>query len=116
MLVLLVILLQIVGHLNGALALIDHPDDVVALVTIFNSTSGPNWSNNSGWLEWIARPQSLSFCSVFGVTNCSTVGPHRRVMSLNLASNNLCGMNSSSNQLVAPMFEFQSNKILSPVN
>ncbi|GAK59692.1 hypothetical protein U27_06677 [Candidatus Vecturithrix granuli] len=51
-----------------------------ALVALYNSTSGENWSNNDGW------GQTDTPCSWFGVT-CSD----SRVSELNLSSNNLSG-------------------------
>jgi len=57
-----------------------HPD-YSALMTLFNSTDGPNWDNNNGW-----GIDACDVCSWYGVT-CSS----NRVTRLNLESNNLTG-------------------------
>ena len=71
-----------IGELEseGAAALVD-PDDSLALVALFNSTGGPDWNSNAGWL---APDQPVS--NWYGVTVQSN-----RVTSVSLASNNLSG-------------------------
>ncbi|HMN29268.1 MAG TPA: hypothetical protein PKE45_14050, partial [Caldilineaceae bacterium] len=51
-----------------------------ALVTLYNSTTGANWTKKSGWLA------SNTPCSWYGIS-CTT----GRVSSINLSSNNLKG-------------------------
>jgi len=57
--------------------------DSLALVEIYNATGGPNWINNSGWLE-----DGVSLTDWFGV---QLNGEGTRVIGLNLRNNNLTG-------------------------
>jgi hypothetical protein len=55
--------------------------ECAALVALYNSSNGPNWTNNAGWL------QTNTPCSWYGVS----CGNQERVSSLNLSANQLSG-------------------------
>ncbi len=60
--------------------------DYHALMALYNSTNGPNWNNNSGWVDG-AQGVECDPCSWHGVT-CNVWG---RVTELKLQNNNLTG-------------------------
>jgi hypothetical protein len=60
-----------------------HPD-FNALVSFYNSTGGPNWTNKTGWSS---STTNCNVCSWYGVV-CNNDG---RVTALNLGLNNLTG-------------------------
>jgi hypothetical protein len=78
----------------GALAAVDNAIDRAALVDLYQSTNGPRWLNNSGWLQ-----PGTSMCTWFGVVGCDCVTntSECRVTQLQSggpvagAPNNLCG-------------------------
>lgn len=55
-----------------------------ALVDVYNSTNGPEWSDSSGWLD-----DSVSECTWFGITCTDN---HNHVVDINLSNNNLSGV------------------------
>jgi Leucine-rich repeat (LRR) protein len=62
-----------------------HPD-YAPLMALYNSTGGPNWTNNTGWVNGAAGTNCDPCNGWYGVT-CSG----GRVTSLDLANNNLSG-------------------------
>lgn len=63
-----------------------HPDDLDALIALYNATNGANWFNRSGWL---IDPDVENW---YGVTTDGTPpSPTRRVREIRLGSNNLSG-------------------------
>ena len=60
--------------------------DLAALIDFYNSTGGPNWTNNSGWIDGAAGID-CDPCDWYGVT-CNSSG---RVIGINLNNNNLNG-------------------------
>lgn len=63
-----------------------HPD-FDALMALYNATDGPNWTNNTGWVDGAAGTD-CDVCNWYGV-DCYTNG---RVSELTLASNKLNGL------------------------
>lgn len=63
-----------------------HPDDLDALIALYNATDGANWFNRSGWLT---DPDVENW---YGITTDGTPpSPTRRVKEIRLGSNNLLG-------------------------
>ncbi|GAB4478496.1 MAG: hypothetical protein OHK0057_29510 [Thermoflexibacter sp.] len=63
-----------------------HPDDLDALIALYNATNGANWFNSSGWFT---DPDVENW---YGITTDGTPpGPTRRVREIRLGSNNLSG-------------------------
>jgi YD repeat-containing protein len=58
--------------------------DCDALVSVYNTTNGPDWNRNNGWLE------NNDPCFWGGVT-CDSSEPAARVIRLSLSANNLTG-------------------------
>ncbi len=65
-------------------------DDWTALRTLYLSTDGPNWTNNSGWdqLNSATPPSNCDLANLYGVS----VDTDGRVSALNLGNNNLSGI------------------------
>ena len=80
---------QLTGCVPEALAYVSdycgappvHPDDMIALATLYNATDGPNWSDNTNWLS--DKPLS----EWYGVTT----DDEGRVTRLDLDDNQLSG-------------------------
>ena len=66
--------------------------DVYALMTLYHSTGGENWTNNEGWL-------TRSPCGWYGIT-CS---PFDYVIGINLTTNNLQGSLPPELAFIAPV-------------
>ena len=82
-----------------------HPDSI-ALMAIYNSTDGPNWTDNTGW------GQDCEPCNWFGVT-CND---SNRVETLVLLNNNLTGsLPSEINQLTEMKNLFMDQNALNGV-
>ncbi len=77
------------------------PSDSLALVDIYNSTNGGNWSNNSGWLSAQVKDWN-------GITVISG-----RVSAIDLGANNLSGSvsNSIGNLDVLQILEMDNNNM-----
>jgi surface protein len=72
-----------------------HPD-YDALMALYNSTNGPNWTDNTGWIDGTAGT-NCDPCSWYGVT-CNGAG---RVICIDLDGNPDCLFNSAEgNNLV----------------
>ncbi|MCG8605218.1 T9SS type A sorting domain-containing protein, partial [bacterium] len=80
--------------------------DSLALVDLYNSTDGPNWTNNSNWLSDLPLP------AWFGVTV-----ENDRVTSLDLSRNNLAGPLPSSIGDMGGLKDvfLQGNKLTGPI-
>lgn len=72
--------------------MLDCPNpDSDALIAIYNSLDGPNWNNNSGWVEGVAGT-SCDPCNFNGGTWAGVVcNSDERVITLSLAGNGLEG-------------------------
>lgn len=65
----------------------EHPD-YAPLMALYNSTNGPNWSHNSGWVDGAAGTNCDPCNAWIGVT-CDSIS---RVSEIKLNTNNLNGM------------------------
>jgi len=107
---------------------INHPD-YVALMALYNSTDGTNWTNNDGWREG-ANGESCDPCNFNGSTWTGIeCGSNGRVIIIGLASNNLVGNLPSfsgldsieqiviwNNPISGPIPEFEGLESLSFIN
>lgn len=102
----LIIALSVLG-LQSADAQCDHPD-YDALIELYNSTEGANWTNNSGWAEGAAgtRCDPCAFPRWYGVA-CE----NGRVTILNLSDNNLTGSLPASLSDVLVNVNFSKNNL-----
>lgn len=73
------------GFWNSIKGQCDHPD-FDALVALYNSTEGPNWYNNNGWVEGVAGT-NCDLCSWYGI-QCDE---QNRVNRITLNTNRLSG-------------------------
>ncbi|MEM7129107.1 MAG: leucine-rich repeat domain-containing protein [Chloroflexota bacterium] len=75
-----------------------------ALVALYNSTDGPNWANNSGWLQ-----TNTPCTNWFGVATCE----NDQVVHLNLKENRLSGPlpNAIGNFTNLQFLDLRSNQI-----
>ncbi|MEM6394853.1 MAG: cellulose binding domain-containing protein [Bacteroidota bacterium] len=71
-----------------------HPDDWRILQTLYISTVGNNWSNNTGWTQVNPAvnptnpPSNCDLSQLFGVS----LGSDGRIVSIDLSGNNLSGL------------------------
>ncbi len=89
-----------------------HPD-IASLLDLYNSTTGANWINKTGWQQG-AGGTNCNVCSWFGVT-CNS---NNRVISISLPNNNLVGTSlptSLVNLTFLNTFKINGNMITSPL-
>lgn len=97
------IFVVLLAALDSTVAQSDHPDDLTALRDLFSATGGAAWSNKTNWLV-----PNASVCVWFGVTcdalNASAPAqPYRRVIQLDVTSNNMTGTLPSSMGLLSQL-------------
>lgn len=69
------------GRTNNALL----PSEINALIALYNSTNGPNWTHNEDWIT------NQDPCYWHGITCGSHTWPQVHVITVNLPNNNLTG-------------------------
>lgn len=79
----------IIGDLESSCLACDHPD-YEALIELYNSTNGPDWSNSTGWREG-ADGDSCDPCNWNGGTWYGITCENNRVSEVNLSDNELTG-------------------------
>ena len=82
---------QVEDEFNIAVSPTLNANDYKALKTLYNSTNGNNWTNNTGWKDWDFSSETPPSASVVNQWHGVAV-EGSRVTEIALSSNNLVGM------------------------